>query len=592
MIIGSFANNPSSHWQKYIQSAAQESKLLDNTMTTDSAFIERDGVVTALRGSPTYDHNPIDLATIHDLLLSKSPREVFARLNQGFAIYHINTQNKKALIAIDKLGRERIVFRANPERIEFADNIDDLLSASEQPTSLRRQSIFTYLFFHMIPAPHTIYTDIHKLPLAHFGEWDNGKFRTERYWRPVFNEQANLSKAEYREALHSVLAEAVKNAAKPRSGTFLSGGLDSSTVSGKFGEHEHHGKAFSVGFGVPEYDERKYARIAAKKFNLDHHEIELVPNDVVESLPLIAANYDEPFGNSSVIPTFICARLAKENGVDHLLAGDGGDELFAGNERYQRQSIFELYFRLPRFVRDRVVQPIANQFDSEKGFVAFRKLRSYVDQATTPLPERLESWNFAYREGVARMLSPELAAEIDIDEPTRVMRDAYQSTADDATTLNKLLTYDWRFTLADNDLRKVSHMCTLAGVEVSYPMLDDRLVDLSTQIPSSMKMDLRALRKFYKDAMTGYLPNEIINKEKHGFGLPFGVWLKTERTLANLVHDAIANLRLRNFFQTEFLDELLEQQRAGHASYYGYFIWDLVMLELWLTSKGFDATKA
>jgi asparagine synthase (glutamine-hydrolysing) len=163
----------------------------------------------------------------------------------------------------------------------------------------------------------------------------------------------------------------------------------------------------------------------------------------------------------------------------------------------------------------------------------------------------------------------------------RVMNEVYHAAPADST-LNKMLYYDWYYTLADSDLRKVGTMCALAGVEVSYPMLSARVVELSNRVPPQLKMRGLELRSFYKDAMRGFLPQEILDKTKHGFGLPFGVWLQSHAQLGELIYSHLTDLKARRIVQPQFLDKLIADQRAGHASYYGYAIWDFAMLEAWL----------
>jgi asparagine synthase (glutamine-hydrolysing) len=302
--------------------------------------------------------------------------------------------------------------------------------------------------------------------------------------------------------------------------------------------------------------------------------------DVVKAFPLIANAYDEPFGNSSAVPTYFCALRARERGITHLLAGDGGDEIFGGNERYARHRVFDLYYRLPGVLRRSVLEPFAPHLPGEDGFKPLSKLRSYIQQASIPLPERLETWNFVYREG-ATMLDPDLAHRVDPRAPFSVMSEVY-AAAPAESTLNKMLYYDWHFTLADSDLRKVETMSALAGVKVSYPMLDARVVDLSNRVTPGQKMERLELRSFYKRAMRGFLPEEILNKTKHGFGLPFGDWLKTDASLADMIYAYLTELKSRRIVRSDFLDKLIEDQRSGHAMYFGYAIWDLAMLEAWL----------
>jgi asparagine synthase (glutamine-hydrolysing) len=204
-----------------------------------------------------------------------------------------------------------------------------------------------------------------------------------------------------------------------------------------------------------------------------------------------------------------------------------------------------------------------------------------VEQASIPLPDRFENWNVIYREGRPRLLDEEFADSVDLEAPLQLMRDVWDS-APTRNLLERMLWYDWKFTLADNDLRKVGTMCELAGVRVSYPMLHSDVIALSTRVPSSLKMKRLELRTFYKRAMRGFLPDEILNKSKHGFGLPFGQWLKTDPALADLIYSLLSDLKKRRIVSARFLTELVDDHRAGHASYYGYAIWDLAMLEAWL----------
>jgi asparagine synthase (glutamine-hydrolysing) len=310
----------------------------------------------------------------------------------------------------------------------------------------------------------------------------------------------------------------------------------------------------------------------------------------VEQVPRIAAAYDEPFGNSSALPTFCCARFAKSHGVDHLLAGDGGDELFGGNDRYVRQKVFEHYGRLPSWLRNALVQPLAERFDPDTSPLLLRKFSSYVRQARVPLPERYESWNMIYREGAAEVFDADLIATVDTAHHLRKMQATWDECPSD-DLLDRMLWYDWKFTLADNDLRKVVRMCELADVRVSFPMLDEAVVDLSLQVPSSAKINGNELRSFFKSSVRDFLPREIIDKKKHGFGLPFGVWLKTHRPLQELVYDSLNDLKGRHLLNRKFIERVAEEHREGHASYYGYAIWDLMMLEQWLAQRGRQRTE-
>jgi asparagine synthase (glutamine-hydrolysing) len=481
------------------------------------------------------------------------------------------------------MGIERMTYWDDRECLLFGDRADIVADAPGVNSRIVDQRIYDFLFFHMIPAPHSVFDGVRKLEPGTYVLFENGSCSVNTYWRPSFRTDAAATERDLAAELLECLQAGVRTCgADDGTGAFLSGGLDSSTVAGMM-RHVlgRPAPTFSIGFGVVGYDELNYARIANSHFGCIGHEYVVAPDDVLSALPVIAAAYDEPFGNSSAVPVLHCARLAKQHGMHHLLAGDGGDELFAGNDRYAKQKVFELYGSVPTALREQVFSRLVSFIDPNTRIAPLRNLRSYVEQASIPLPERLETWNYAYREGIGQMLSPAFAASIDVEAPMRHMREVFnRPEAEDV--LDRELAYDWHFTLADSDLPKVSTMCELAGIAVSYPMLDHRLVDLCLKIPANMKLRGLSLRSFYRRAMRDFLPKAILDKKKHGFGLPFGIWLKANPTLAEMIYSNLSDLKNRQIFQSGFIDELIDQQRAGHHAYYGFFLWDLAILEQWL----------
>ena len=305
--------------------------------------------------------------------------------------------------------------------------------------------------------------------------------------------------------------------------------------------------------------------------------------DIADALPLIARAYDEPFGNSSALPAYHCARFARESGMDHLLAGDGGDELFAGNSRYVRQRFFQRYELLPKSLRRSLIEPALAKLRAV-GSAPIRKARNYVERASIPLPHRLELWNLMYRLGPTNVLDPDFLAEVDLGHPARMMDEVW-AAAPCSDAVNKMLFYDWQYTLADNDLRKVETMAELAGVRVSYPMLDPRVIDVANRVPPSVMLPGSKLRHFYKQAMSGFLPDEIINKPKHGFGLPFGLWLQDSSKLRELIFGNLRDLQARHIVHPDLLDRLLHLHGQEDAEYYGVFVWVLAMFEQWLQEQ-------
>jgi asparagine synthase (glutamine-hydrolysing) len=507
-------------------------------------------------------------------------------LTGSFALVIIDGTAGRVLLALDRMGIERLTYARLGEGLVFSSSAEAVARYPGMTASLRTQAIFDYLMLHMVPAPHTIYRDVYKLRPGTCAILEKGTLRIERYWVPRFAMGNGADFQSLRDQLHASLSAAVKDCQPDeRTGAFLSGGLDSSTVVGVYSKVAARPvRSFSMGFGVQEFNEIEYARIANRRFGAHGLEYDVTADDVVDAFGKIAAAYDEPFGNSSAIPTYCCAKVAAEHGMTHLLAGDGGDELFAGNERYAKQKIFEAWWRLPMALRKGVIQPLLSGIDPENGrIMPLRKARSYVDQASIPMPERLESWNYMYRIDLGGMLEGDFRASIDTRAPLATMAEVY-AEAPSKELVHRMLFYDWHYTLSDNDLRKVGTMCKLAGVKVSYPMLDARLIDLSLRVPLPLMAKGLELRSFYKRAMQGFLPDEILNKKKHGFGLPFGVWLKTHGRLRELIYGLLAGLKTRGIVKPDFLDNLVQEHQKGHPGYYGYAIWDLAMLEAWLAA--------
>jgi asparagine synthase (glutamine-hydrolysing) len=492
---------------------------------------------------------------------------------------------QKTLIAVDRMGIGRLAWSVSAVVLTLGTSASEVAAVCENEgrAGIDPQAMFNFMLSHMVPAPDTIYRNVRKLLPATALEFHGARQRELQYWQPRFDRHDRFDLASAHQQALPILERAIARLMPDEhTGSFLSGGLDSSTVTGLLGRTTGEpAKAFSIGFGIDSFNELEYARIASDHFGCTHHTYEVTAGDIVDMIPDIAATFDEPFGNSSAVPTYACARLASSQGVNHLLAGDGGDELFGGNDRYVRHSIFEKYFVVPNFLRTHVLSPLSLRIDPETSPFLLRKFSSYVRQAQIALPDRFESWNLIYREGPKRIFSSEFLESVDTEQPLEMMRDVWESCPG-VELLDKMLWYDWKYTLADNDLRKVKTMCELAGVRASFPMLDEEFVDLSITIPSQNKIRRGELRSFFKDVARDILPREILSKTKHGFGLPFGQWLKTHAPLKALVHETIHSLSARNIFNDDFLRSVIEEHKTGHAGYYGYAIWDLIMLEQWL----------
>jgi asparagine synthase (glutamine-hydrolysing) len=498
-----------------------------------------------------------------------------------FAIALIDSDRAELLLAIDRIGIRNLVYCGDGDVLVFGPDSDVLADHPATKMQLDAQGIYNFMYYHMVPGPGTVFTGHSRLLPGHYLQAKRGSVATKSYWTPTFLEGGKCTVSELAPDFRSALRQGVDAFASDVCGTFLSGGTDSSTVSGILGEVTGApARTYSIGFDAAGYDEMAYARIAAKHFRTNHHEYYVTPADVVDAIPIVAAAYGQPFGNASAVPTYFCAKLAREDGVERMLGGDGGDELFGGNTRYAKQYQFSLYGLLPQAIRGGAIEPMLLGLPGIERVPVLRKARSYVAQARLAMPLRYESYNLLERLGSANVLDEQFLASVDRSRPIALMKEVYDS-AKAGSLVNRMLALDLKFTLADNDLPKVTRMCDAAGVDVAFPLLHESVVDFAATLPPDFKLRRTKLRYFFKEALRGYLPAEILTKKKHGFGLPVGIWLQTYAPLRQLAGDSLTALKRRRIVRSEMIDALLSRHLASHAGYYGTLVWILMMLELW-----------
>ena len=506
-----------------------------------------------------------------------------AGVDGDFAVGVRDTATGRTVLAVDRFAVRSLCWRVIDGRLHFAERADEL-AALPPRAGLDPQAIFDYVYFHVIPSPRTIFQGVHRLPPAHFAVFDRGELTVAPYWVPKFEEPARPAfeplAAEFRRLVRDAVA-AQLDAGKPA--CFLSGGTDSSTVAGMIRDVAGRAATYSIGFEAEGYDEMQFARIAAKRFGTEHHEYYVTPDDLVRAIPAVAAHYDQPFGNSSVLPAYYCAKMARDDGVTKLLAGDGGDELFGGNARYAKQRVFGWYDGVPAPLRRGLLEPVLERTPLGSLPLA-RKGRSYVEQAKVPLPDRMQQYNLLLRLGVADLFTPDFLAQVDEADALRQQRAVWQQVQG-ASALNRMLAYDWRYTLAEADLPKVRGSTQLASVAVGFPFLDQALVDFSLALPTDYKLRGLKLRWFFKQALRGFLPDEILAKKKQGFGLPFGVWATRHAGLKAFAADSLQSLAGRGIVRREFVQPLLDSHLPAHPGYYGEMVWILMMLEQWLRAQ-------
>ncbi|MFQ5667702.1 MAG: asparagine synthetase B family protein [Candidatus Binatia bacterium] len=517
-------------------------------------------------------------------LYRKRGLEGLARLQGQFCLALYDPAARQLVLATDPFATRPIYYAERVGLLSFGTN---LRQVAGQHRVIDQQAILEYLLYSAIPAPRTAFTGVSKLPGGHLLIANRSGMRLHRYWDMSYAESRNGNGRSWAHQLRSEIGAAMRRyvtaeESLDRVGAFLSGGTDSSTVAGMLSSITGKpAKTFSIGYVEHGYDELFYARVASRWFSTLQHEWKLSPSEAFSRLPAIVSYYEEPFGNASALPTYCCAQLAREHGVTVLFAGDGGDELFAGNERYGTDKIFALYHRIPGPLRRGIMDPMLSALPDQ--IPVLGRARRYVRRANIANPRRIFSYSPMLSEPLADLLAPDFLAAVTAGDLLGPAEARYHRLPPGTSELNRLLYLDLKLAIADNDVRKVSGMTELAGLEVRYPFLDTRLAEFSGRIPSPLKLRGFQKRYIFKQALADFLPPEVLKKQKHGFGVPVAVWMKTDRCwhafVGDLLHDSAA--RQRGYLQPRVLDELWAQLEEDGAAYYGDSLWPWLMLELW-----------
>lgn len=533
-----------------------------------------------------------EAAEVIGKLYSRFGRECLTRLRGAFALAIWDKLSQTMLIAIDRFAARPLSYFADEKQLVFASQPRGIFFSGEVEKNIDPQAVVDFLNFSAVPAPHSAFTHIQKLPGGCYLEWKNGSYHVGLYWDLVYSEADRSSTSALSRELLERMADAVRvhseDCAGQHLGCFLSGGTDSSSILALLSRQQGAPvNAFSIGFSEERFNELEYARTAANAFKAAHHIAVLTPEEVFRDIQKIASAYDEPFGNASVLPTYACLKLARQHGIEVMLAGDGGDELFGGNERYRTEQIFDLYKKVPEPLRHHFVEPLARNLPGS-GIVG--KARRYIAQAYKPHPERYFQWYLLQKFSPEKILSDAAAHKRDL---LQVPRQHYNN-AQAHSELNRLLYIDIKMTLGDNDLPKVARAAELAGVNVRFPLLDAPLADFSGRLPAHLKVRRLKKRYLFKKATAGLLPEAILRKKKHGFGLPIGLWLKEHPLWRGLAEDVLLDSQTyqRGYFQRSFVEDLFRWMDADNSTYYGDLLWLFLMCELWHRQHAFQEVAA
>jgi asparagine synthase (glutamine-hydrolysing) len=552
-------------------------------IAADAELLNRPELTRYLKGG---DYDSADLTSAE--LLARLYRErgvSFVELLDGvfsFALW--DEEHRRLVLAIDRLGVNSLYWRKEGERLLFASRVGAIRNTQDAPAAVNPAALVQYMLLSAVPAPLVIYQGIEKLRPGFCLVYEAGQIRHTRYWDLEYRESENRSVAhwadEVREGMRSAVHKHLTDVTPEKTGAYLSGGTDSSSVVAFMNERHSPVNTYSIFFAESVYSEIEFARTTARHFGASHHELSLTSRDTYDAIPKIMEYYDEPFANSSAIGAYHCARMARESGVTTLLAGDGGDELFAGNERYATDKRFALYQNVPALFRKALIEPIASLLPQNESRLSLP--RRYIRRANIPLPRRIFSYHLLLSTPPAEMFEPGLLQSAAPETWLNVAEEHFRSAVA-GNDLNRLLYLDVKMTLADNDLRKVLGTAEMAGVRARFPLLDYKLAELSGRVPAALKMRGFEKRFIFKEAMKEILPHNVLYKKKHGFGVPVALWFLQDPRLETLVSDVLTDSRTRQrgYFRPSFLDHLLKLHRGKDAHFYGEILWYLVALELW-----------
>jgi asparagine synthase (glutamine-hydrolysing) len=495
----------------------------------------------------------------------------------AFALY--DERRRKLLIARDRFGKKPMHYALAGKRLFFGSEIKAILAVAPELAEVNNEALLQYMYFGYVPDPLTAFLPIRKLPPGHLLEFEAGAVRVRQYWDlPQYGTHQPASEEECLEELERRLAEAVKIRliSDVPLGALLSGGIDSSTVVALMTRASSTPvKTFSIGFSHDDFNEAHYARIVAKHFGTEHHELVLEPN-VLETVETLTSSLEEPFGDSSMLPTYYVSCMARKH-VKVALSGDGGDEIFAGYDRYGihlRRKVFE---RIPRWMWRLYQEQIYPQLPSDlrgKKFsynVSLPWRERYVDGISfVPSFERdMPLWSNEFRDTIKGAASPE-----------DVMY-GYFNRAPATDPISQMLYVDTKTYMVADILTKVDRMSMATSLEVRAPILDHLFVEWATALPADWKLRGR-IQKYIlrKLAERVGVPLEAIDRPKRGFALPLVHWMRNE--LKDLIVTVLMEPKTmqRGYFNPQGVRQLLDEHFRGRRDHSGR-IWRLLMFELW-----------
>jgi asparagine synthase (glutamine-hydrolysing) len=504
----------------------------------------------------------------------------FLRGMFAFAIW--DAPRRQLFLARDRLGKKPLCYQQDGEALRFASEVKAILQDPAVDVRPDPVGISHYLTYSYVPSPGSAFQGVRKLPPAHYLICRDGRVEVVRYWRLHRHRKLHRPEAEWCQEILTRLEEAVRLRliSDVPLGAFLSGGIDSSAVVAMMSRASGAIKTFSIGFDEPEYDELRYARLVAERFGTDHHELVVRP-DAAAILPRLTWHYDEPFGDSSAVPTYYVAQMTRRY-VTVALNGDAGDENFGGYDRYVANLLAASFDRWPGagLLRRGIRWGLRLLPRSGRRTSLLSRGRRFLEGLAEQPDRRYARWfcHF-YGDRKEELLHPEFRAALGEEDAVEVLLGAFRD-CDAPDFVDATLGVDAGLYLPDDLLVKVDIASMAHSLEARSPFLDHEFMEFAATIPSELKVRGRTKKYILKQALQGILPEQILHRPKMGFGVPIDHWLRHE--LRDLAYETLLGSRClaRGYFHREVLQRLLDEHTRGRA-HWQYLLWTLLMLELW-----------
>lgn len=499
----------------------------------------------------------------------------------AFAIW--DAREKSLFLARDRVGKKPLLYSHQVSGdLIFGSEFQALLAHPDVSREVDTAAIDNYLSFLCVPAPQTAFKSIRKLEPGHWLKWNDGRIETQRYWLPEFSKKIKITEEEAVEETTSQLREAtrLRLISEVPLGAFLSGGVDSSIVVALMAElTDRPVKTFSIGFEEQDFSELKYARRVAEHVGAEYNEFIVRPN-ALDVLPVLVDHYGEPYADSSAIPTYYVAKETRKH-VTVALNGDGGDESFAGYERYAAMKLAEDYQRIPGVLRKSLIEKAVSFLpSSELKRSRVRDLKRFLRAAELPKTERYLRWVSAFDgSGKTDIYTDEFSREVSGESSSHVL-DEWFAKANGSGIVDAALLTD-QMTYLPNDLLVKVDIATMANsLEARSPFLDHKVIEFAASLPAGMKMRGLQTKSLLKKVAARLVPRDVVYRRKMGFGVPIGKWFRGE--MKDFVTEVLLSEKslTRGIIRPDVLRRYVAEHTAAERDH-SFQLWAFLMLELW-----------